>query len=193
MSKKKNSAKEEKTRLQKDLDVRAQISLLRELKLKRAIDDMKEKILTLVDLRPAHEKSKSTERECKELEAGRTCLISSYDLECFHIYALVWSFDSGHPWDCSFSCNQHFGPVPPGVSLCVHAPVQQARARQPRGGGGIAGSTTQVAFFAPKGLCFGKSLSADVGAIHRGEMRSAIWRRRLLPGPGPIRGKDRAG
>ena len=57
MSKKKNSAKEEKTRLQKDLDVRAQISLLRELKLKRAIDDMKEKILTLVDLRPAHETS----------------------------------------------------------------------------------------------------------------------------------------
>ena len=54
--------------MQKDLDVRAQISLLRELKLKRAIDDMKEKILTLVDLRPAHEKSKSTERECKELK-----------------------------------------------------------------------------------------------------------------------------
>ena len=50
--------------MQKDLDVRAQISLLRELKLKRAIDDMKEKILTLVDL--AHEKAK--ERECKELK-----------------------------------------------------------------------------------------------------------------------------
>jgi len=58
------TVKEENPRLQKDLDVRAQISLLRELKLRRAIDDMKEKILTLVDLRPAHEKStwKSTER-----------------------------------------------------------------------------------------------------------------------------------
>ena len=143
--------------MQKDLDVRAQISLLRELKLKRAIDDMKEKILTLVDLRPAHEKSKSTERECKELEAGRTCLISSYDLECFHIYALVWSFDSGHPWDCSFSCNQHFGPVPPGVSLCVHAPVQQARARQPRGGGGLLGPPLKLRSLPPKASASGKA------------------------------------
>ena len=81
----------------------------------------------------------------------------------------------------------------PLVCLCVYTRRSSRRGLGSREGGGIAGSTTQVAFFAPKGLCFGKSLSADVGAIHRGEMRSAIWRRRLLPGPGPIRGKDRAG
>jgi len=57
-------AEEEKIRMRKDLNVRAQISPQQELKLKSAIDDMKEKILTLVDL--AHEKAK--ERECKELK-----------------------------------------------------------------------------------------------------------------------------
>ena len=57
-------AEEEKIRMRKDLNVRAQISPQQELKLESAIDDMKEKILTLVDL--AHEKAK--ERECKELK-----------------------------------------------------------------------------------------------------------------------------
>ena len=143
--------------MQKDLDVRAQISLLRELKLRRAIDDMKEKILTLVDLRPAHEKSKSTERECKELKLDGHASFLHMTWNVFTSMLLFGVLTVAILGIVHFHATSISG-LYPLVCLCVYTRRSSRRGLGSReGGGGLLGPPLKLRSLPPKASASGKA------------------------------------